>query len=205
MASGKAGRGRRPAGSEKFEKTLTRICVGLVIAGPTLGLAAGALGAAEFYPSDHMLPVALTVMLSLVGAGLLIAACAGAYVLGGWRATPFGVALVAGVGVLAYGLAEADDAWRDVGVVLLATSCAGFWAAPAASPRERTTRRRSGPAASRTPAGVGGVFGTGAVIAIVGHVVSVWWVLLFGALAVGAATGAGVGMWLENRREARAS
>lgn len=205
MASGKAGRGQRPAGSEKFEKTLTRICVGLVIAGPTLGLAAGALGAAELYPSDHMLPVALTVMLSLIGTGLLIAACAGAYVLGGWKATPFGVALVAGVGVLAYGLVQADDAWRDVGVFLLAASCAGFWAAPAASPRKRTTRRRSGPTVSRTPAGVGGVFGAGAVIAIAGHVVDVWWVLLFGALAVGTTAGVGIGLWLENRREARAS
>ncbi|WP_206077812.1 hypothetical protein [Prauserella endophytica] len=205
MASGKVDRGQGPADTGKFEKTVTRICVGLVIAGPVLGIGAGALGAAEIYPSDYMLPVAMGVMLGLIGLGLLIAACAGLYLLGGWRATPFGVAFVGGFAVLAYGLAEADNAWRDVGVVLLMISCAAFWVAPALSPRSKARPRKRAPVNPGRTTAVGGVFGVGAGIAIVGHVIDVWWLLLFGAMAVGTAAGAGIAMWLESRARERAS
>lgn len=207
MSSGKADRGQGPADSKRFEKILTRICLGLVLAGPLLGIAAGVLGAAEFYPSDYMIPVAMAVMLGLIGLGLLIAACAGLYLLGGWRAAPFGAVFVGGFGVLAYGIVEADNGWRDVGVALLAISCAAFWVAPALSPHVRTkakTRKRT-PVKSRMTAGVGGVFGIGAVIAVVGHVADVWWALLFGAMAAGTAVGAGIAMRLEERRQEQAS
>lgn len=204
MASGKADRRQRPADSAKFEKTLTRICLGLVIAGPVLGILAGLPGAAELYPSDYMLPVAMTVMLGLIGLGLLIAACAGLYVLGGWGAAPFGVVFVAGFGVLFYGIANADYGWRDFGVVLLAISCAAFWAAPAFSPRVKAKARKRTPVTSRKTTGIGSVFGTGAVIAVVGYIIDVWWVLLFGAMAVGTAAGVGIAMWLADRRQKQA-
>ena len=85
--------------------------------------------AAEVFPSDDGTTVAISVMVGLIGLGFLVAACAAMYVMGGWRATPFGAIFVAGFGVLAYGLAEAGNAWRDVGVVLLMISCASFWVA----------------------------------------------------------------------------
>ncbi|MFF5986458.1 hypothetical protein [Prauserella flavalba] len=205
MASGNAGRGQRPADLKKFEKTVTWICVGLVIAGPVLGIGAGALGAAEIYPSDYMMPVALGVMLGLIGLGLLVAACAGLYVLGGWKATPFGVAFVGGFGALVYGLVDGGNAWRDAGVVLLMISCAAFWVAPALSPLAKARPRKGAPVTSGKATGVGGVFGVGAGIAITGHVTDVWWLLLFGAMAVGTAAGAGIAMWLETRTREQAS
>ncbi|PSL00069.1 hypothetical protein CLV63_102195 [Murinocardiopsis flavida] len=214
MATGTSDRRQRPSDAKKFERTFTRICVGLVIAGPVLGLGAGALGAAELYPSDYMVPVALGVMLGLIGLGLLIAACAGLYVLGGWRAAPFGVVFVAGVGALVYGVAMADYGWRDGGVALLAISSASFWVAPALSPRApakgkkkakrqpkgRAGERDGGSTAARKSAGAGGVFATGALIAVAAYIVDVWWLLLFGAMAAGTAAGAAIAMWLEGRR-----
>src|SRR5690606_149041 len=198
MASGRAGHGQRLADGEGFQKKLTWICLGIIFAGPVLGMPAAMLGAAEVYPSDYMMPVAMGVMLGLVGLGLMIAACAGLYVMAGWGATPFGAVFVAGAGVLLYGLAEGGNGWRDAGVALLAISCAAFWAAPSFSPRtkakaEARARKRT-PATSRKTAGVGGVLATGVVIALIGHVIDVWWLLLFGALAVGSAAGAGIAM-----------
>ncbi|MEU3273964.1 hypothetical protein ABZ639_24265 [Saccharomonospora sp. NPDC006951] len=204
MASGTERHGRQPADTTTFEKKLTRICVGLVIAGPVLGIGAGALGAAEFYPSDYMMPVALGVMLGLIGLALLIAACAGLYVLGGWKATPFGFAFVGGFAALTYGLAELDRTWRDTGVVLLAISCAAFWVAPALSRRPKKTGKRA-PSVPGGTAGVGGFFAAGAAIALTGYLTDVWWLMLFGGMTVGTAAGGGIAMWLEQRARREAS
>ncbi|ASR33834.1 hypothetical protein BAY61_01220 [Prauserella marina] len=204
MTSGSARRGQRPADTTSFEKKLTRICVGLVIAGPVLGMGAGMLGAGEIYPSDYMIPVALGVMLGLIGLGLLIAACAGLYLLGGWKATPFGFAFVGGFAALVYGLVEIDRAWRDTGVILLAISCAAFWVAPALSKRPKKSGKRA-PAVPGKTAGVGGVFAVGAAIAIAGHLTDVWWLMLFGAMAAGTAAGGGIAMWLERRAQDEAA
>ncbi|WP_420159550.1 hypothetical protein [Nocardiopsis sp. CNT-189] len=173
---------------------MTRLCLGLVLAGPVLGMAAAMPGAAEVYPSEYMVPVAVAVMSALIGLGLLVAACAGLYAMAGWGATPFGAVFVTGIGALVYGLAEVDNGWRDAGTALLAVSCAAFWAAPSFSPRAKARARERAPAASRKAAGLGGVLGTGAVIAAAGHVIGVWWLLLFGALAAGSAVGAGIAM-----------
>ncbi|WP_017593094.1 hypothetical protein [Nocardiopsis potens] len=203
MASGaspEAERGRRPADGERFQKRLTWICLGFVLAGPVLGFAAALPGAAEVYPSEYMLPVALGVMLGLIGLGLLIAACAGLYVMAGWGATPFGAVLVAGIGVLGYGIAGGGDGWRDAGTALLAVSCAAFWAAPSFSPRAKAKSRGRSGSGSLKGAGIGGVLGAGALIAAAGHVAGVWWLLLFGALAVGSAVGAGIAVRRAGRR-----
>lgn len=213
MASGKAGSGKaerrqrhaereqRRADSEKFNKRVTGISLGLILAGPVLGFGAAALGAAEVYPSEYLETIATSIMVALVGLGFLVAACAGMYVLGGWRAAPFGAIFVAGFGVLIYGLAEADEAWRDLGVVLLAISCASFWVVPALfSPHVQAKPRKRRPVTTPRSAGLGSAFVTGAVIAVVGHAVDVWWVFLFGALSVGTAAGGGIVMWLEDHR-----
>ncbi len=100
MASGKAGSGKaarrqrraegeqRRVDSEKVQKRMTGISLGLILAGPVLGVGAGALGAVEVYPSDDAMTVAISVMVGLVELGFLVAACAGMYLLGGWRAAP---------------------------------------------------------------------------------------------------------------------
>ncbi|SDC98737.1 hypothetical protein [Glycomyces harbinensis] len=203
---GRAERQRRHAEREKqraeaarFQKRVTWTSLGLILAGLVLGLGAGALGAAEVYPYEQAMTVSLAVMAVFVGLGLLVAACAGMYVMGGWRAAPFGAVLVAGIAVLAWGVAQGDRAWRDVGVVLLAISCASFWAVPALlSPRAAAKPRR--PATTAKSAGLGGVLLAGALIAAVGYATDLWWVLLFGALAVGTAAGAGIAMRAEDRR-----
>lgn len=213
MASGRTGIGKaerrrrhaereqRRADSEKFGKRVTGISLGLILAGPVLGFGIGALGAAEVFPSDDAMTVATIVMVGLIGLGFLVAACAGMYVMGGWRAVPFGAIFVAGFGVLAYGLVEADNAWRDVGVVLLMISCASFWVVPALfSPRVTAKPRKRRPATTPMSAGVGSAFVAGAVIAVVGHAIDVWWALLFGAMLVGTAAGGGIAMWLEHNR-----
>jgi hypothetical protein len=213
MASGKAGsdkaerrrrhaeREQRRADSKKFEKRVTVISLGLILAGPVLGVGVAALGAAEVYPSDDAMTVATSVTVGLVGLGFLVAACAGMYVMGGWRAAPFGAIFVAGFGALVYGLVEADNAWRDLGIVLLMISCASFWVVPALfSARAKAKPRKRRPATTPMSAGLGSVFAIGAVIAVFGHVTDVWWVLLFGAMAVGTAAGGGIVMWLEEHR-----
>ncbi|MBK1783766.1 hypothetical protein [Prauserella cavernicola] len=199
MGSGTKRRGQQAAEQllfeKKFEKRLTWITMGLLIASPVLGIAAAALGAAEIYPSEHMMLVGMTAFLAPIGLSLTVGACAGLYLLGGPRAAPFGVLLSGGIAVLAYGLAEQDYLWRDVGVVLLMISVASFWAAPALF-RRPNPRRRDAPGGT---AGVGGVLGLGAAIAVTGYLVDVWWVLLFGALAVGTAAGAGIAHWAGTR------
>jgi MFS family permease len=196
-----AEREQRRADSKRFEKRVTGISLGLILGGPVLGVGVAALGAAEVYPSDDAMTVATSVTVVLVGLGFLVAACAGMYVMGGWRAAPFGAIFVAGFGGLIYGLVEADNAWRDVGVVLLMISCGSFWVVPALfSPRVKAKPRKRRPATTQKSAGLGSAFVTGAVTAVVGHAIDVWWVLLFGAMSVGTVAGGGIVMWLEDHR-----
>ena len=188
------------AAAERFEKKWTRISMWLLAASPVLLIVAIALSGFGLYPYDYMLPVGLVAALAPVGLSLLVGACAGLYLLGGPKAAPFGAVFVGGFGVLAYGIAEADTVWRDVGVALLTISCASFFVAPAMSPRaKKRTRERRQPTTA-TQAGLGGVFVTGAVLAIIGHLSDEWGLLLFGALTVGTDAGIGIAMWIENRR-----
>ncbi|MCD0447319.1 hypothetical protein LO763_27255 [Glycomyces sp. A-F 0318] len=196
----RAERERRRAADERFQRRVTWASLGLVLAGPVLAIGAGALGAAEVYPYEYAMPVAMWIMGVFTGLGLLVASCAGMYLLGGPRAAPFGAVLVAGVGVLVYGLVRADDAWRDVGVVLLAIGCGSFWAVPALLSRPGAARRRGRRPAG--PAGIAGVVVVGAVLAVVGHMSDEWWVLLLGAASVGTAAGGGIAAWAEGRRGA---
>lgn len=210
MASGTAGTGKaerrrlheerkhKRTQSAQFERRFTWISLALIFSGPVLGTGAAALGAAEVYPSDYLMTVGMTVMLIPIGLGFLVASCAGMYALGGLKAAPFGAILVAGLGVLAYGIAVADNFWRDAGVVLLAVSCASFWAVPAwFSPRTKAKRR---PATAPKSVGLISVLVIGAAIAAVGYVLDEWWVLLFGAMSVGTVVGAGFAMQMEDRR-----
>jgi hypothetical protein len=192
--------GEQRAADERFEKKWTRISMWLLAASPVLFIVAIALSGFGLYPYDYMMPVGLVAALTPVGLSLLVGACAGLYLLGGPKAAPFGAVFVAGFGVLGYGIAEADTVWRDVGVALLTISCASFFVAPAMSPRAKKKKRERRQPTTATQAGLGGVFVTGVVLAIIGHLSDEWWQLLFGALTVGTVAGIGIAMWIENRR-----
>lgn len=168
-----------------FEKSATRVAVGLVIAGPVLGIVAAALGAAEFYPSDYGGTVTLTAALTPVGLALLIGACGGLYIMGGWKVAPFGVVFVAGFAALVYGIADSEALWCDIGVGLLAVSGAVFYAFGVISQRV--------PPAMLHLWGHFGALVAGAVIAVIGQLIGYWGLLLFGAMAVGCAAGGLVG------------
>lgn len=175
-----------------FEKTATRVAVGLVIAGPVLALIAGVLGAAEIYPYEYAMTVGLIVMLVPIGLALLIGAVGGLYIMGGLKIAPLGVIFVAGFAALVLGIATADVLWRDLGVGLLAFSGSVFYVFGVISDR-------TPPAALNRWANAG-VFVVGAVIGVVGHIINSWPVLLFGAMAVGCSAGGLVGHWSVRRR-----
>lgn len=176
----------------RFEKSATRVGVGLVIAGPVLGIVAGVLGAAEIYPYEYATAVSLTAMCAPIGLALLIGACGGLYMMGGWKVAPFGVIFVAGFGALVYGIAEADARWRDIGVGLLALSGAVFYTFGVMSKRIPPTFLYLW--------GHSGALVAGAVIAVIGYLSGTWQLLLFGGMAVGCATGGLLGRWWASRR-----
>ncbi|WP_328993289.1 hypothetical protein OG394_03145 [Kribbella sp. NBC_01245] len=174
-----------------FEKSATRVAVGLVIAGPVLGIVAAALGAAEVYPYEYAMTVSIAAMVAPIGLALLLGACGGLYIMGGWKVAPFGVIFVAGFGALVYGIAVGDTRWRDIGVGLLALSGAVFYTIGAMSRRIPPTFRYLW---GHTGALVGG-----AVVAVIGHLSGAWPVLLFGGMAVGCAAGGLLGRWWVGR------
>lgn len=202
--SGESAREQRAA-ADRFEKKWTRISMWLLAASPVLFVVAIALSGFGLYPYDYMLPVGLVAALTPIGLSLLVGACAGLYLLGGPKAAPFGAVFVAGFGVLGYGIAEADTRWRDVGVVLLAISCASFFVAPAMSLRAKKRTKERRPSTTAKQASLGGVVAAGVVFAVIGHQSDEWWLLLFGALTVGSAAGIGIATWIENRRLASES
>jgi hypothetical protein len=174
----------------RLEKKLTRIAVALVIAGPVLGMGAGALGAAEVYPYDYALPVAIAAMCAPIGIALLIGAAGGLYIMGGARVAPLGVVFVAGFAALVAGLAG-NDALRDLGVVLLAASGAVFYAVGVVSARA--------PEAVVASWGNVGSIAVGVLVAGVGRAVDAWSVMLFGAMAAGCGIGSVAGRWWVRR------
>lgn len=178
--------------SEAAEKALTRLAVGLVIASPVLAIGAGVLGAAEVYPYDYAMTVALVAGLTPIALALLIGAVGGMYVMGGWKLAPMGVVFVAGFGALALGILTASLWWRDVGVGLLALSGAVFYALG-------VTSGRIPPSVLARWANPGAIL-VGAVVAIVGHRLAAWYLLLFGALAVGCGIGGLLGRWWVGRQ-----
>jgi hypothetical protein len=117
------------------------------------------------------------------------------YLMGGWKVAPFGVVFVAGFAALVYGIAESEALWRDIGVGLLAVTGAVFYA--------------FGVISERVPPGVlhlwghSGALVGGAVIAVIGHLIGYWGLLLFGAMAVGCAAGGLLGRWWVSRDAAR--
>ncbi|MFC4002652.1 hypothetical protein ACFS2C_04070 [Prauserella oleivorans] len=182
-------RGQRFA---KLERTTTRVAVGLVIAGPVLGMAAGVLGALEVYPYEHTMTVALTSMLVPIGLALLVGAVVGLYVLGGAKLAPFGAVFVAGFAALVYGIVAGATTWFDVGVGLL-TICGGvFYLAGVVSGRA--------PAAAHNTSGLGVAVVGGPVVAVAGQLLGQWGLLLFGAMAFGCGVGGVLGHWWVVRR-----
>jgi hypothetical protein len=177
-----------------LEKKATRIAVGLVIAGFVLALVAIVLGSAEVFPYEYTVTVALTTMFVPVGLALLIGAMGRLYILGGWKVTPFGIVFVAGFAALVYALATADAGWRLAGVGLLAISGAAFFTAGTASGRA--------PVSARNTWGSAGSLVGGAATTVVGYLIDYWWVLLFGAMAVGCGIGVLIGRWQAGRRRA---
>ncbi|GAB3743490.1 hypothetical protein [Microlunatus parietis] len=180
MASTKAERRQQLA---DFEKRATRIAVGLVIAGPVLGIAAIFIGSAEIFPYEYTVTVALTAMLAPIGLALLIGAVGGLYLIGGWRVAPFGLVFVAGFAALVYGIVVADPWWRQVGVGLLAVSGLVIFLAGTASAKTLPS-----------PWPVAAVTAAGGVIAIVGLVTDLWPVHLFGAMAAACPLGMLIGI-----------
>ncbi|SDS08631.1 hypothetical protein [Microlunatus soli] len=177
---------------EPFEKNATRLAVALVIAGPVLGLGAGMLGAAEIYPFEYATVVAIIVMCSLIGLALMIGAVGGLFIMGGPKAAPFGVVFVAGFGLLVAGLVLGDAVLRDLGVVLLAISGAVFYLVGFGS-------------GDATPSAVSRwghpiAVAAGLVVAVVGHLVGAWWLLLLGAMAFGCGLGVVIARWWYSRR-----
>lgn len=185
MKPANAERAQRLAG---FEKSATRVGVGLVIAAPVLAIVAGVLGAAEIYPYEYAVPVSLAALLVPIGLALLLGAVGGLYIMGGAKVAPFGVVFVAGFAGLVYGLGKSDVLWRDIGVGLLALSGAGFYVAGVLSERI--------PPAVLNRWGNAGALVLGAAVAVVGHLTGFWPLLLFGAMAVGCAAGGLLGRWL---------
>jgi hypothetical protein len=175
-----------------MEKRLTRVAVSMVIAAPVLAMVAIVLGAAEVYPYEYTLPVALGISLGLVGLALLIGACFGLYLAGGGAFVPFGFVFVAGFGLLVLGITTDSDLYRNLGVLLLAITGAVIYGAGASS----GTAPRS---ALNTWGHPAAIF-AGSALAVVGDLFDLWWVLLFGAMAVGCGLGAVIGRWWTARR-----
>ena len=174
-----------------FEKNATRIAVALVLAGPVLGVAAAGLGAAEVYPYDYAMTVALVAMLVPIGLALLLGACGGLYLMAGLRAAPLGIIFVAGYAGLVYGLVVGDNLWSYLGIGLLGISGGVFYAIGLAT-------RESSPTVIMTwshPLVLAG----GAVVAGVGHLTGIWGLVLAGAMAVGCGLGGIVGHWWAGR------
>jgi hypothetical protein len=184
-------RRQRRARLDKLEKNMTRIGVALVVAAPVLGMGAGALGAAEVYPYEYALPVALAAMGAPIGIALLIGASGGLYIMGGGRVAPLGVVFVAGFAALVVGIAGQDESFRDLGVVLLAGSGAVFHAVGVAS--------GGAPEAVVASWGNVGSIAAGVVAAVTGRAVDAWAVMLFGAMAAGCGFGAIAGRWWVRR------
>lgn len=176
----------------EFEQPATRVAVGLVIAGPVLGIVAGMFGAAEVYPYDYALPVALGVMGGCIGVALLIGASGGLYVMAGPRAAPLGLVFVAGFAALVVGIATSDATLRDLGAVLLGASGAIFYAVGIVSGRA--------PGAAVATWGTAGSIVGGVVLAMVGRALGMWPVLLFGAMAAGCGIGGMAGRWWVRRQ-----
>ncbi|MFI7680714.1 hypothetical protein [Actinophytocola sp. NPDC049390] len=186
-----ATKAERRAQLDRFEKTATRWAVGLIIAGVVLALVAIVLGSAEVFPYEYTTAVSLTAMLVPIGLALLIGAVGGLYVMGGPKVAPFGVVFVGGFAALVYGIAVTDLLWRDIGVGLLALSGAGLFVAGVVS-------KRLPPAVGALWVNGGALVG-GAVLAVVGHVLGYWPLLLFGAMAFGCAAGGLLGRLLVRR------
>lgn len=186
MTSTKAERRKQLA---DFEKRATRIAVGLVIAGPVLGIAAIFVGAAEIlFPYEYTVPIALTAMLAPIGLALLIGAVGGLYLIGGWKVAPFGVVFVAGFAALVLGIATADPFWRQVGVGLLAFSGLVIFLAGTASAKTVPN-----------PWPIAGVAAAGGVVAVIGLLTGLWPLHLFGAMAAACPLGMLIGIWWSRR------
>lgn len=166
---------------DRLEKKATKWAMWLIAVGVVLAFVAIVLGSAEVFPYEHTMPVALTALLAPIGAALLIGAVGGLYIMGGWKLAPVGVVFVAGFAALVYGLVDADVTWRDVGVGLLALSGAVFFLAGVTAERV--------PSTALNLWGNAGALAVGAALAVLGHVLDYWGLLLFGAMAFGCAAG----------------
>ncbi|QVQ54450.1 hypothetical protein J4H86_12715 [Spiractinospora alimapuensis] len=184
---GRAGRAIRRERVAAAQKPITTFCTVLVALGPVLGMAAGVAGALEVYPYECALAVSISVTLGMISLALLIGAVCGLYIMGGAKVAPFGVVFVAGFGGLVLGLSGGGPLYRDVGVLLLAVSGAVFYSVGFVSGHA--------PANAVDRWGHPGAIVGGALLAAVGHLLDLWPMLLFGAMAAGCGLGTVVTRW----------
>lgn len=178
---------------DRFEAIGTKVGVTLVVIAPIAMVVAIALGAAEVFPYEHTVPVALTAFCAPVGLAILLGAVGGMYVLGGWSYTPFGVLFTAGFAGLVLGLTLPHQLLRDGSVAALGVCGGVFYYLGARSGRA--------PASALAMWGNPTAMAGGVLAAAIGYRTGVWPALLFGVLAVSC----GIGGLLGRRSSPRIS